>query len=61
MKGHGWWELTPWWHPFRWFGQKWRRWEWDMSTMMGEYDGGWSYASDLERAHIFFKEEFDAS
>lgn len=39
------WQLTPFWHPYRWFGYTMRRWIWDDWSIGGEYDGQWEYAS----------------
>lgn len=52
------WELTPWWHPRRWFGYTVRRWTWDDWSIGNYYDGEWEYATAKQAAWQAIQEHF---
>lgn len=53
------WSPTPMWHPKRWVGLSWRRWEWNIDTIGAAYDGEWHYQTTVERAKDGLDQQFN--
>jgi hypothetical protein len=58
---YGKWQQTPWWHPMRWFGYRWRQWNWNTGMGCGEYDGDWIYQTTQIRALDALREWCDGA